>query len=55
MRIHSCSLAFLFILDKCIGRHGKDWYMKCIRTVQASNLSCSLITIHNRHMYVHQD
>lgn len=55
MRIHPCFKRLLFIFFKCICGHGNDWNIGFLVILQSTNLPGCHITIHFRHLNIHED
>ena len=55
MLIHSCAFCKYYVFGKCICCHRNDRYACFILIRQASDCLCCFITVHFRHLDIHQD
>ena len=55
MSVHTCIQRRLPVLVKGIRRHGDDRYPGKVRIFKLPDLSRGFISIHNRHLDIHQD
>ena len=55
MRIQSCLQAALYVFVESVGGQGNDRNILCIFSIQRTDRSGSLQTVHFRHTHIHQD
>ena len=55
MVIHPCLHCDLAVFLKGVSRYGNNWYLRLSRVFQRANLSGRFISVHDRHLDIHQD
>ena len=55
MHIHAGIKTMLNIVFEGISSHGNNWNAVSSRFVKISNGTCSLKSVHNRHLHIHKN